>query len=119
MRAARSIPVCDKCRLQTCRLAPGLAELEPLLAKLAHPIGIGIGFLYIVYIRIGNLIYNLPGCSLHMSHTGIIQPSISCNLISDKKYDPTLFGNISCITLIYTVGGLPSLWSGGSVCMYV
>ena len=28
-------PVCDKCRLQTCRLALGLAKLEPLLAKLA------------------------------------------------------------------------------------
>ena len=25
----------------------------------------------IVYIRIGNTIYNLPICSLHMSHTGL------------------------------------------------
>ena len=30
-----SPPVCDKCRLQTCRLALGLAKLELLLAKLA------------------------------------------------------------------------------------
>ena len=28
-------PVCDKCRLQTCRLALGLAKLALLLAKIA------------------------------------------------------------------------------------
>ena len=36
------ITVCDTCRLQTCRLALGLAKLELLLAKLALRIGIGI-----------------------------------------------------------------------------
>ena len=34
--------VCDTCRLQTCRLALGLAKLELVLAKLALRIGIGI-----------------------------------------------------------------------------
>ena len=51
-----------------CRLALGVAKLELLLAKLA--LRIAYRYRY-VYISIGNTIYDLPVCSLHMSHTGL------------------------------------------------
>ena len=48
MKKSTANAVCDKCRLQTCRLTLGLAKLELLLAKLALRIGIGIG-IYSIY----------------------------------------------------------------------
>ena len=66
LKGLKTIAVCDKCRLQTCRLALRLAKLSTLVNQTSTPVSQTSTLVRLFRLAIsdgnGNTIYNLPVC---------------------------------------------------------
>ena len=94
----RFVPVCDKCRLQTCRLALWLAKLATWVSQTSTPVSQTSTSVRLVRLAIsdgnGNMTYNLPVCksAVCICRTPVLSQLLLCFCTSALDF---LFNNSS------------------------